>query len=992
MRARLRGAALCAGLLAGAAAGLRADVSPDAAWRRLGAVTVALPVGDVIYVGGTFTQLATPSTSLDQFHDRATGLVRPGCARSSRADRALTAVPDEQGGFFVPVATGDTYEDGGGAVPVTTGTTLLRIRADCTFDRTFATPVIDPTAPDDTAAGRPVQSGAFVFLAKVRTAGLFQVAVIGKFDAVTGARIDFREYTSARELRLLSAHNGRVVLAALDSAGTYRLATLDPASLTLTVSTTELRDESLSPPFWVRSGTLYRWRPSPSNVLEAFDLGTLAAKAGWTSPVLPVLTDLEVIGTRVFVTSTRLVSGGTTTTLPVPAALSATTGSVDATWAPPVLRRLVDDPNVPYQPALTHLATDGQRLYMAGDFERVGAVERDGVAALDAATAALDPWTTAPLQAVPLEYGTGGLLMSRASSAGRVARRYLAALDRATGEVTAWNPNDPSRVQANAPTAAPVSALAADADWVYFATDVTGELLRARRTTGVVDTTWRLAVTTAAGGVARITSLAVDGGVLFAGGEFASVTGPTIGTQPRTGLFAVDIAGPVLRPWTPSFEGPAGVPLVRALLPLAGRLFVGGAFSVVNGQSRSAFVGVDVVNAQAITPEMFTQPDTRITDMATDGSQVFVSGAAFGASLVGAIPFPSSPSLTPFTVPSGLQPVGAAYLGGRLYAGREFDPTTGLVTSNQTVWPRAVAAGTGLVVLRDTGAVEFYPAVAGAAPVAPTGLSATVTGSLVTFTWQWSDPDAVGRPPTSYVLQAGTAAGITNLAQLDTRSTDTTFSVSAPDGVYSTRVLAKNSFGQSEPSNEVVVRVGQACTAVPSAPGTVTATVEGTTVRLQWTTAAGATRYRVEAGRSSGLSDAAVIDAGTATSLTGTAAPATYYLRVRGVNSCGTGPATPEAVVVVGALPGVPRNLTATVSGGRTVSLAWAAPASGATPASYRLEAGRAPGASDAAVLTVAGTGFVATAVPPGTYFVRVRAVTASGAGPATADLAVVVP
>lgn len=990
------GVRLLAGLLVavmGAGVGLRADVSPDAAWRRLGAVTVALPAGDVIYVGGTFTQLSTPSTSRDQMYDRATGLVRPGCARSTRSDRGLTGVPDEQGGLFVPVTTGDTFEDGSGPLTLTVGTTLLRVRSDCTFDRSFATPVIDPTAPDDTAAGRPVQAGPFVLLAKVRTVGFVQASVVGKFDAATGARVDYREYTTARELRLLGAHAGRVIAAALDSAGVYRLATIDPVSLTLTLSSTELRDESLSPPFWVRAGTLYRWRPSPSNVLEAFDLATLASKSGWTNPVLPVLTDLEVVGARVFVTSTRTIASGVTALLPVPAALSAATGSVDATWSPPALRRLVDDPAVTYVPALTHLATDGQRLYMAGDFERVGTVERDGVAALDATTATLDPWTVAPLQAVPLEYSTGGLLMSRATSAGRIARRYLAALSRATGEVTDWNPNDPSRVQANAPTPAPVTALAADAAFVYFATDVTGELLRARRDTGVVDTTWRLAVKTATNGAGRVTSLALDGGVLFAGGEFASVTGPTIGTQSRGGIFAVDVAGPVLRPWAPVFEGPAGLPLVRALLPLAGRLYVGGAFSVVNGQSRSAFVGIDAVNAQAITPEMFTQPDTRITDMTTDGTQVFVTGAAFSAALVGAIPSPSTPSLTPFTVPSGLQPAGAAYLGGRLYAGREFDPSTGTVTSDATVWPRAVAAGTGLVVLRDSGAVEFYPAVAaGSPPVAPTNLAAVVAGTTVTFSWQWADPDTAGRPPTSFVLQAGSAAGLTDLAQLDTRSTETRFSVVAPEGTYYTRVVAKNGSGASSASNEVVVRVGQACTSPPAAPASLSASVSGTTLRLQWPAVVGATRYRVEAGRAAGQSDAAVVDAGTATELSGTAATGTYYLRVRALNACGTGAATPDAVVTVGGLPGMPRNLAASVSATRTVTLTWAAPTDGSAPTGYRLEAGRAPGASDVAVVMVSGLDFTAIAVPPGTYYVRVRSRTASVMGAATADIVVVVP
>ena len=48
-------------------------------------------------------------------------------------------------------------------------------------------------------------------------------------------------------------------------------------------------------------------------------------------------------------------------------------------------------------PALTALATDGQRLYVSGDFERVAGSDRDGIAALSVATGGLDPWDPAPL-------------------------------------------------------------------------------------------------------------------------------------------------------------------------------------------------------------------------------------------------------------------------------------------------------------------------------------------------------------------------------------------------------------------------------------------------------------------------------------------------------------------------------------------------------------------------------------------------------------------
>ena len=57
----------------------------------------------------------------------------------------------------------------------------------------------------------------------------------------------------------------------------------------------------------------------------------------------------------------------------------------------------------------------------------------------------------------------------------------------------------------------------------------------------------------------------------------------------------------------------------------------------------------------------------------------------------------------------------------------------------------------------------------------------------------------------------------------------------------------------------------------------------------------------------------------------------------------------------------------------------------------YMLEAGFSVGASNAAMFNVGGTA-VAGAAPAGRYYVRVRARTACGLGPATGDIIVDVP
>lgn len=84
--------------------------------------------------------------------------------------------------------------------------------------------------------------------------------------------------------------------------------------------------------------------------------------------------------------------------------------------------------------------------------------------------------------------------------------------------------------------------------------------------------------------------------------------------------------------------------------------------------------------------------------------------------------------------------------------------------------------------------------------------------------------------------------------------------------------------------------------------------------------------------------------------------------------------------------PGTPNAPTATVNGS-TVTIAWAAPATGGSPTSYQLLAGSAPGLADLAVVPVNGTALVAPGVPSGVYYLRVVATNASGASAPSTDL-----
>lgn len=87
-------------------------------------------------------------------------------------------------------------------------------------------------------------------------------------------------------------------------------------------------------------------------------------------------------------------------------------------------------------------------------------------------------------------------------------------------------------------------------------------------------------------------------------------------------------------------------------------------------------------------------------------------------------------------------------------------------------------------------------------PQAPTALMSVNATGLVDLRWAAS---AGGYAATGYVVEAGSAPGLSDLARLQVGNV-TRFTVAAPPGVYYVRVRGINATGVSLPSNEVIVR------------------------------------------------------------------------------------------------------------------------------------------------------------------------------------------
>jgi Fibronectin type III domain/Matrixin len=305
--------------------------------------------------------------------------------------------------------------------------------------------------------------------------------------------------------------------------------------------------------------------------------------------------------------------------------------------------------------------------------------------------------------------------------------------------------------------------------------------------------------------------------------------------------------------------------------------------------------------------------------------------------------------------------------------------TIGLGHSSQSdaiMWPDPLpGCGSGPSGLSGddlAGVRAVYPAGgSGAAPGPPLGLTSATTGTTLTLSWL---APSTGGVVTTYVIEAGSATGLPDLASFVTNSTQTSIVfTNVPPGMYYVRVRGRNTLGTGAPSNEIVATSG----ALPTAPTGLTASVAGSTVTLGWSAPVAGepvTTYILEAGSAPGRTDLATLD--TDSTVPGATfngvPPGVYYLRVRARNVVGTSAPSNELQVNVACLaPSPPTSLAFTKTDGQ-VTFTWQAPTSGPAPLGYQISAGTAPALEDIIVVDLGPATSITASGPPGTYFIRV--------------------
>ena len=290
---------------------------------------------------------------------------------------------------------------------------------------------------------------------------------------------------------------------------------------------------------------------------------------------------------------------------------------------------------------------------------------------------------------------------------------------------------------------------------------------------------------------------------------------------------------------------------------------------------------------------------------------------------------------------------------------------------------------------------------AATAPGAPTGLTATASGTS-RIDLSWTAPASNGGAAiTGYKIEVSTDNATTFNTLATTSGTGTTYAHTslAAGTTRHYKVSAINSVGTGLASNVADATTAPSSATAPDAPTGLSATASGSTrIDLSWTAPASdggsaITGYKIEVSSDGGSSwNDLVANTGNANTTyvhSGLAGGTTRHYRVSAINAIGTSATTSNVddATTAATAPGAPTSLSATASGSTAINLSWTAPTStgGSAVTGYKIEV--SPNGTSSWTNLVANTGNANTTYPHSglaagaTRHYRVSAINANGAG-----------
>ncbi|MGE3889598.1 MAG: hypothetical protein AB7H81_24490, partial [Vicinamibacterales bacterium] len=589
------------------------------------------------------------------------------------------------------------------------------------------------------------------------------------------------------------------------------------------------------------------------------------------------------------------------------------------------------------------IAAAPEGAVVGGEFDGIEGVARAGIASIDLDTKAIEPWTVTLPPFTALSLATDGTWIF-----GRTSDSRFFKIDPVSGAIVGEH-----RVSSGDVVLADMRVAGSE-----LITAVSERVAPAQLgALSIADWSYRALPVTLAGGIGQsVGGFDVAGDTIYIAGPFATVNG-----QSRPYLAAVHrVTGEVL-PWRPSPDAEA-----RDVAASGGRVWVSGGFLRVGGLRRRGLAELDPVTGHALAwnpdvPVGWGADPTHVSvgriEIGPDGllyavvdgyPRPFVSGqttphnivfspltgrrlpwrpAAFGWSgmmadcmlvaggcLRPAISSPtdlvaeqSGTSITlRWTLPTDGPPRSAIRLEVGSAAGRT-DLLRLDLAPDSSSYTAAAPSGSYFARVRSLAGIdESLPtpdvSFAVGRPAAPLDVTAVTEGTHLTVQWT---PPSTGAPA-AYVLEAGSAEGARDLAQLPVSGGATSLTIDAPAGRYWSRLVSVDAAGARTAGSELFIDVAATAnfcgSTPPEAPQGLSASVTGSTVTLTWQQPYDGPlpiTQRVVAGTAPGLDNLGAIQvASDVMAFTTTAPPGTYDVRVLALNGCG-GNFSNEVQVVV---------------------------------------------------------------------------------------------
>ena len=310
------------------------------------------------------------------------------------------------------------------------------------------------------------------------------------------------------------------------------------------------------------------------------------------------------------------------------AAIDLATGDVKKPWNP--------NPN---GGVVTAVAARGDRVFVSGDFTTIGGdpQPRNYFAALDTLHGEVTDWNPGADNVATTLLLEGDTLFAGGyfTQVGGQPRNYLAAISTTSGEVLPWDPN----------ADLPVLTMASGEDAIYvvglfdqIGGQPRGGIAAVNPISGTL-TPWNPGTDNN-----TVDAVLASADRIYVGGGFGM-----IGGQPRSTIAALDAATGEALSWDPQTSGWGTPPRVRAFALVDGKLYAGGSFGTIGGQSRICLAAVDTATGLATSWDPGL--NGLVWSLLADGRTIYAGG---GFTRAGGLP---CAGLAAFSIPDSTAPV-----------------------------------------------------------------------------------------------------------------------------------------------------------------------------------------------------------------------------------------------------------------------------------------------------------------------------------------------